>query len=421
MADADLSKALFGIGSPGARSDLATAGSLRIEIPELDTGNVVLKTKDLPVNDEAANDWQLLTLGRIAEQHLGGSSLINLFVHIEDESCTTVLGEGSYGVVLKACSVVNPAEGKCDGCVAIKYGNDDDLRIEATAWRQLSKVSAAAPFQPQYINSSFFKGFGAIITELIEPWKPGIGSLRQFFRDANPREVETWTPAILLQIVWWLAAVQHVIPGFRHNDLLTKNIMITENKLKKDITLGILGTDVRFSIPAGAPLVKITDFGLTWAPNGKIPHKYIEEESADPEGKDGSGSELYDSGIVPVPSALYDLFSITFDIQEKIRDRVRDGEDRKSMSHDELEVLKNVLARVTSFRERVLGPLAREAYLIRDWMRLSIRGQKEEARMIEDDVVFAPIDLLGKSIPLFEQLRKSGPGEGTMFEIDPNK
>lgn len=72
---------------------------------------------------------------------------------------------------------------------------------------------------------------------------------------------------ILLQIIFTLAVLQHLLPSFRHNDLKVDNILLDFTPRKQRLSLQF--KKQFWSLPSDIPLVKIADFDYS-----NIPKKY---------------------------------------------------------------------------------------------------------------------------------------------------
>lgn len=373
--------------------------------------------KSDPVPADSVSDYDLLTLGRIAEEKLGAKNILNMFVHMESEPCTEVSGEGSYGVVLRVCSMIKRSTGECDGCVALKVANQESVDIEKDAWRAIAKVDAAELFVPKFYTSVSHLGLGAIVMEQIEPLRRGVATLAQYVELASSNELMANLPPIILQVVWTLAALQAKIPGFRHNDMKVDNVMLTENRVGREVTLRVKGSGVIWGVPATTPIAKIIDYGLTWAPRRAIPNKYVIE--APRRSEDESPGELEESGILPVPSAMYDLHSFLGSLVKYLDYRVGKENESRSSSFEDIERIRRVLESVRAFQRRVLGPLAEPRYTVPDWGRLNLEGQQAETRLLRSDLILPPVDVLArKPDPLFDDLRSGAGGHGgVMYEI----
>jgi hypothetical protein len=378
-----------------------SADTVALEVVAED-GSRVLKSDPVPA--ESVSDYDLLTLGRIAEEKLGARSILNMFVHMESEPCTELSGEGSYGVVLKVCSLIRRSTGECDGCVALKVANQESVDIEKDAWKAIAKVEAAEPFVPKFYAHVTHLGLGAIVMEQIEPLRRGIATLAQYVELASSTELAANLPPIVLQVLWTVAALQAKIPGFRHNDLKVDNVMLTPNRVGREITLSVRGSGVVWGVPNTSPIAKIIDYGLAWAPRRAIPNKFVIEAPRRHEHE--SPGELEESGILPVPSAMYDVHSFLASLVSYLDYRVQREIESRSSSFEDLDRIQKTREAVRAFQRRVLGPLAEPRYTVPEWGRLNLEGQQAETRMLRNDLILPPVDALArKPDPLFDDLR----------------
>nr|QBK87359.1 MAG: putative serine/threonine protein kinase [Marseillevirus LCMAC201] len=81
------------------------------------------------------------------------------------------------------------------------------------------------------------------------------------YLQSNPKE--RIVKGIILQVLFSITILQHVLPGFRHNDLKVDNILLDFTQRKK-ITLRYKG--YYWILPSDIPLVKIADFDYAYIP-----------------------------------------------------------------------------------------------------------------------------------------------------------
>ena len=96
---------------------------------------------------------------------------------------------------------------------------------------------------------------------------------------------------IILQILFTLTVVTHVLPGFRHNDLKVDNILLDFTPRTQPLTLHYKKQFWR--LPSDIPLVKIADFDYSYIPRLCINPK-VGTSHANSFGCTKAPSEIYD-------------------------------------------------------------------------------------------------------------------------------
>jgi len=70
---------------------------------------------------------------------------------------------------------------------------------------------------------------------------------------------------LLFQVLYTLAALQRVLPGFRHNDISTNNVLV--KKLPAPAAIGYTLGGTRFVVPGVRVLAALSDYDFTHVPN----------------------------------------------------------------------------------------------------------------------------------------------------------
>ena len=96
---------------------------------------------------------------------------------------------------------------------------------------------------------------------------------------------------IILQIMFTLTVVQHVLPGFRHNDIKVDNILLDFTPRKQRVTLRY--KQYFWVLPPNIPLVKVADFDYACIP-GKCVNPKVGTTHACTFGCTEEPSKIYD-------------------------------------------------------------------------------------------------------------------------------
>ena len=102
---------------------------------------------------------------------------------------------------------------------------------------------------------------------------------------------ENIVKGIILQILFTLTIIQHVLPGFRHNDLKVDNILLDLSTRKQRITLRY--KNYFWVLPPETPLVKMADFDYACLP-GKCENPKVGTDHACSFGCTTEPSKVYD-------------------------------------------------------------------------------------------------------------------------------
>lgn len=287
-------------------------------------GELLVQSQGMPLSK--ASDLHLFRLGELAQSHLGADALLQLEMRNIQEPCTVELGRGTYGVVRRVCSVLRTTDHTCHGCVALKREKWSDVRHELNTVARLTerdptlatlmpKMFGGVPLQGKATSSSP----GILIMESVTPFAPGgrvssYPSVQNLAKRAPLALVQNVLPRVVKDVITFLARAQKAIPGFRHNDLSPSNVLLA---------------------PGDAPgeaRTKIIDFGLAWAPNGRLPNPIVdqsriiarnatlhawEEHVLDEDAREvrltrtvepsRPPSEIERASILPIPSQFYDI------------------------------------------------------------------------------------------------------------------
>ena len=112
---------------------------------------------------------------------------------------------------------------------------------------------------------------------------------------------EKLVKGILFQVLFTLCILQYTLPGFRHNDIKTDNILLDFSN-KQDLQFKY--KDTCWKILAKIPLVKIVDFDYAFIPR-KISNKKILGEHPKTFGCTKNPSKIYDAHLFL--NSLYNL------------------------------------------------------------------------------------------------------------------
>jgi hypothetical protein len=83
----------------------------------------------------------------------------------------------------------------------------------------------------------------------------------------DKKKIETFLFRTMFQIIYTLAVTQKIYPGFVHNDLFFRNVLVDmENDYDDDDCVEYIFDSVSYFLPANGTYVKINDFGFSINP-----------------------------------------------------------------------------------------------------------------------------------------------------------
>jgi serine/threonine protein kinase len=193
---------------------------------------------------------------------------------------STELGKGKYGAVYNydsnAVKIVKHCEYKSVPKTTGKF-EAQILKLLTKNLFDLQCPGIVTMYQFQTIGKTDY-----IVFEKLDQtvWK---------YLKTNP--CEKLVKCILLQVLFTLAVLQKLYPGFRHNDLKVDNILLDQESRSQSLTLRY---DRSFwKVPKEAPLVKLADFDYAnipkSCPNPKVDTSFSKEFGCTPQ-----ASNIYD-------------------------------------------------------------------------------------------------------------------------------
>ena len=110
------------------------------------------------------------------------------------------------------------------------------------------RLKVLTPLQRRYNNVCFMEVFDDNLTRFLVDGKYDEPTLR----------------GILFQVLYTLAALQKMLPGFRHNDLSTNNVLVKKLRSRPTVEYAFGGDTFRVAVPA---LAALSDYDFTHAPD----------------------------------------------------------------------------------------------------------------------------------------------------------
>lgn len=267
------------------------------------------------------------------------------FHYMRESSNTRQLGAGAEGEVYELCSPRNPSR-----CVAVKPSCPDrDVCREENRWEFLissgealvglrlsqtvpspniihtKMVHVSNPSQDPAITENLLDSSN-VVMESLKPYRDGSSTVGDFF---SKRSNLQYVPDVLIQVTDALLRIRRRYPTFRHNDLHSENVMVTE--WRQTPPTYVFGGR-RLKLAEGAPRAVIIDFGYATEEtgDGELQTKYtiLNAMETNP-----------DYNIRPDPSEWYDMMVFLLSTNRAIRE-VRNV--RKEIGIESIRVRKGI-------------------------------------------------------------------------------
>ncbi len=221
-------------------------------------------------------------------------------VHVDSSSHSIQMCARKWGAFPMGCTTVKVSEGG-SGIVYLVYKDSDQViikirKVESCTQEDFLSEAQIAVMLTQLGLPHLVHCYGTDKTQTCLMFQyqelyqcPDLHHYLEHHHDTKPPNWLDYMRIILFQVLFTLAQLQERLPGFRHNDLKTLNIMLIEN----NSGVGVSYQDGSTTWHMTAPFhVHIIDFGLTQAPH--LSNEAVENGDYDLAGIVDNGSTIYD-------------------------------------------------------------------------------------------------------------------------------